>query len=96
MRPSEIIDKYRNDLRTIAHRHGVTNVRVFGSVARQEDHEDSDIDLLVDAGEDTSLFDLARIRVEVRDLTGCEIDIHTSDSFHPKFHQKIAKDVTPL
>ena len=96
MRPSEVIDRYRDDLRAIAHRNGVTNVRVFGSAARGDDHDASDIDLLVDAGLDTSLFDLARIRIEARDLTGCDIDVHTSDSFQPALLGHIAKDLLPL
>jgi predicted nucleotidyltransferase len=48
MRPEEILEDRRNDILRTAARHGAHNVRVFGSVARGEAHEQSDIDLLVD------------------------------------------------
>lgn len=64
--------------------------------ARRDDHDGSDIDLLVDASDETSLFDLARIRIEARELTGCDIDVHTSEGFSPHVLDKILKDAVPL
>jgi predicted nucleotidyltransferase len=54
----EEMHRRRGDILSIAARHGIGNVRVFGSVLRGEERENSDIDLLVDASEQTRLFDL--------------------------------------
>jgi predicted nucleotidyltransferase len=68
MRPSEAVAQHRQALLEMAHRHGVVNHRVFGSVARGEDAEGSDIDLLVDAPRGTTYFTLARLQDEARPL----------------------------
>ena len=44
----ELLRSYRRDILKAAARYGVTNVRVFGSIARGDDHENSDVDFLVD------------------------------------------------
>jgi predicted nucleotidyltransferase len=77
MRPSEAIPRHRDALLEAARRYGITNLRVFGSVARGDDTAQSDVDLLVDAPRGTTYFDLARLKREVEDLTGLTFDIHT-------------------
>lgn len=56
----------------------VQNVRVFGSTVRGEDREGSDLDLLVDATEHTSLFDLGGLMSDLEMLLGVRVDIVTS------------------
>lgn len=58
----------REDILVSAAQHGVSNVRVFGSVARDEATDDSDLDLLVDVEDGRSLMDLASFAIEVQDL----------------------------
>ena len=62
MKPSETVAIHRDQLLTIAARHGASNLRVFGSVATGADKEGSDIDLLVDVRQGTSLFDLVGLQ----------------------------------
>jgi uncharacterized protein len=67
----------RDEILEIAARHGVFNIRVYGSVARGEAGEASDVDLLVDIEQGRSLFDLGAFYADLEDLLGCEIDVGT-------------------
>lgn len=96
MRPSEAVVRYREALLAIARRHGVSNVRVFGSVARNEDSEGSDIDLLVDPSAETTLLDLARIKLEAEDLTGVPFDVRTPLSLSQRIREAVLQDAKPL
>ncbi len=66
VRPSIPLALYADDILRAAERHHLTNVRVFGSAVRGQDHEDSDIDLLVSLTPDASLFDLGGFAHESR------------------------------
>jgi uncharacterized protein len=61
MKPSEALAAHRDQLRELVSRHGLTCPRVFGSVLSGTDTDQSDLDLLVDATETTTLFTLARL-----------------------------------
>lgn len=78
MKPSEALRLHRSEILQIAGNARVRNVRVFGSTARGEDREDSDLDLLVDATEHTSLFDLAGMTIDLEALLTVHVDIVTS------------------
>ena len=73
--PSVVLDRHRDEVKAIAVRYGLSNVRVFGSVARGTDTVASDVDLLVTPSPRTTLFDLAGYAVEVEDLLGCHVDV---------------------
>lgn len=96
MRPSEAVATHRQALLEIAQRYGVTNVRIFGSVARGEDFEDSDVDLLVDGSVQTSLFDLASIEVEATRLTGVSFDVCTPGCLSKVVLKRVLADARPL
>jgi uncharacterized protein len=79
----EILKLKRKELLALALKHGASNIRIFGSVARGEETEGSDIDLLVDMAEDASLLDLIRLKNDLEDLLGRPIDITTKPALHP-------------
>ncbi len=87
---------HRLTLIEIASRHGLSNVRVFGSVARAEEGADSDIDLLVEPGPRTTLFDLAAMLDEVQALLGESVDLVTPDGLSPRFREKVLQEARPL
>ena len=58
MRPSQVLNFHREQIRAIVMAHRATNVRVFGSVVRNEDTDSSDLDLLIDPTPETSLMDI--------------------------------------
>lgn len=73
--PAVMLDRLRDDVVAAAARRHLANVRVFGSVARNEDTLTSDIDLLVTAGSGASLFDIIGFANEVEELLGCPVDV---------------------
>jgi predicted nucleotidyltransferase len=70
MKPSFALDYHRSEIRGVVAAHRASNPRVFGSVVRGEDAEDSDLDLLIDPTPDMTLFDLGAIRHELPGLLG--------------------------
>lgn len=83
-------------IRDIAARHGATNTRAFGSVARGDTNEDSDIDVLIDLEEGRSLFDLIAIKQDLEDLFGCKVDVGTARSLRPRIKDRILREALPL
>jgi len=75
--PSVVLDLNRGAVVDIAKRHGVTNVRVFGSVARGTDRVDSDIDLLVTAPPRDAAMNLIDFRDEAEELLATRVDVMT-------------------
>jgi hypothetical protein len=78
------LDSLRQQQKTAIHelarRHGATSIRVFGSVARGDNQEASDVDFLVEFEKGRTLFDLIGLRLDLRDLLGVEVEIVTPDS----------------
>ena len=70
----------RAAIQELAQRHGALSIRVFGSVAREDNREASDVDFLVEFEKERTLFDLIRLRLDLRDLFGSEVDIVTPNS----------------
>ena len=96
MRPSAALDAHRDSVRVIVSRHRVRNPRVFGSVVSGLDLESSDLDLLVDTTEQTTLFDLCRIQDEVEGLLGVRVDVVTPGDLPPTMRSRILQEAIPL
>jgi predicted nucleotidyltransferase len=96
-------DKIRTQLSAVkprieaaAKKHGLRNLRVFGSVARGEASKTSDIDLLVDAVPGTSLFDIAGFQNEVEKVLGRNVDVITPEDLSPRIRDSALADAVPL
>lgn len=89
MRPSLALNTHREAIRAIALRHRVTNVRVFGSVVHGDDTEGSDLDLLVDPTQETTLMDIARIQLELSQLLPVAVDVLTPNGLPAKFRGQV-------
>jgi predicted nucleotidyltransferase len=96
MRPSEVLPQHRDIIRQLVLEAGMTNPRVFGSVLRGEDQEDSDLDLLVDPAPRTSLLDLAGLQIEIEARTGVKVDLLTPESLPLKFRQRVLEEAQPV
>ncbi|MCV0396781.1 MAG: nucleotidyltransferase family protein [Rhizobiaceae bacterium] len=83
MRPSEALALHRDEVLAILSRYPVRNPRVFGSVARGEDTEDSDLDILVERSERLTYIDLARLEIDLEKLLGVDVGVHTAAEFRP-------------
>lgn len=89
MRPSLVLQMHRDQVREIAMSHRVGNVRVFGSVLHGTDTDTSDLDLLVEPNEDTTLMDIARIQVEVGQLLNISVDVLTPNALPDRFRDRV-------
>jgi predicted nucleotidyltransferase len=93
---STVLQKYRAEILNLAQRHGVRNVRVFGSLARGEGWEDSDLDLLVTLGEGRSLLDLIGLKQDLEDLVHCSVDVVTENALSPYLRERVLSEAVPL
>ncbi len=86
----------RDEILALAARYRAYNVRVFGSVARGDATEDSDIDFLVSFQDSASLYDLSGLWQALQDLLGHQVDIADAASPKPRFLARALKDAVPL
>lgn len=96
IRPSEILIKKKDCIKEIIAKYPVKNAMIFGSVARGEDTEDSDLDIMVEPLEHCSLFQLGGLHEELVEELGIEISLCTSTSMIKRFGISILKDTMPL
>lgn len=92
----ETVQAKRGEIAAIARRYGASDVRVFGSVARGEATEQSDLDLLVKLERGRTLLDLAGLGDDLEALLGCRVQIVTEGGVHPLLREKIHAEATPL
>ena len=91
-----LLQEYGPRIREIAARHGIENVRVFGSMARGDAHHESDIDLLVALPPGRSGLALGALLMDVQELTGRKVDVVTEASLHPSFRQRVLLEAIAL
>jgi uncharacterized protein len=92
----DLIHSKRDEILALAAQYDAVNVRLFGSVARGDDHPDSDIDFLVDVQRQWSLFDHIGLIQDLEDLLGRKVDLIPADSIRDFCRDRILKDATPL
>ena len=96
MRPSHALEANRAALRAIASRHRVRNPRVFGSALRDDDTEQSDLDLLVDPTLRTTLMDIAALQLEAEALLGVRVDVLTPKFLPETFRDRVIREAVPV
>ena len=96
MRPSAALRAHREAIRSIALRHRVSDVRVFGSVVHGKDIEGSDLDILVEPTNETTLMDIARIQLELAQLLSVTVDVLTPNALPAKFRDQVIAEAQPV
>lgn len=96
MRLNEKIQERRKEILSLAQKYGARNVRLFGSVARGEEREDSDIDLLVDLESGRSLLDLGGLLMDLENLLGCRVDVVTAKGLRDRIRSRVLQESVPL
>ncbi len=91
-----IIRKKRNQILKLARNHGALNVRVFGSVARGEADDQSDVDFLVRMEPGRSLFDMGSLLIDLERLLGRSVDIVTEKGLRDRIREKVLREAVPL
>jgi predicted nucleotidyltransferase len=92
----EALRERRDEILAIMHKHGVSNVRVVGSVARGEAEADSDVDLLIAFPANRSVFDLVGLWLDLKDLLGYEVSLIPDSANDEKFMQSVLEDAVAL
>ena len=92
----DAIREKREAILRIAARHGASQVRLIGSVARGEARPDSDVDLLVTWNEGTSLLDQAALMLELENLLGRKVDLASDGWVRPSIRESVYRDAIAL
>ncbi len=91
-----ILAQKRGEILSLAERYRTGDVRVFGSVARGQNTEVSDVDLLVNTRPGCSLLDLGGLLEDLQDLLGCRVDLVTEDGLKPRLRARVLREAVPL
>lgn len=86
----------REEIIAIARRHGASNLRLFGSLARGDADSASDIDLLVRLEPGRSLLDQGELVMDLRDLLGVEVDVISEGALSGRFGEIVRREAIPL
>ncbi len=86
----------RAKILALAEKYGASNVRVFGSVAREEVQADSDVDFLIDLEQGRSLLDHIGLKQDLEDLLGRSVDVAESVTLHDLIRDRVLRDAIAL
>lgn len=92
----ESIKSKREQILRLAHRHGVTAVRVFGSMARGDAGLLSDVDLLIDVGPEPSAWFPGGFVVELEELLGRRVQVVTERGLDDLLRERVLAEAVPL
>ena len=87
--------KKRTEILRLADMHGGRNVRVFGSVVRGDNRDESDIDFLIEFETGRTLFDLIGLKLDLQDLLGATVDVVTPNSLR-YMRDRVLAEAQPL
>ena len=96
MKLKSLIEPYRNEILKLAQRYGARDVRIFGSVARGDDIDQSDVDVLVNMEPGRSLFDMGGLLMDLEKLLGCKVDLVTEKGLKPRIRDRVLREAVPL
>ena len=90
------LEELKTRIMPVFRRYDVVKAALFGSMARGDATEKSDVDLLVEFRGDKSLLDLAGLKIEIEEKIGRHVDIVTYNSIHPLLRERILKEQKTL
>lgn len=91
-----LIQTHRKELLALAERHGLRNVRLFGSMARDDWNDASDVDLLVTLAPGTTGLALGGMLVDAQDLLRRRVTVVTEAGLHPAIRERVLREARPL
>lgn len=92
----DLIQEKRTAILRIAREYGASNVRIFGSVARDEASAESDLDLIVRFEPSRSLLDHGGLVMDLRELLGIRVDVIDEDAMRSRFREHVLREAIPL
>lgn len=91
-----LIHSHRSAILALAKHHGLRDIRLFGSMARDDSNDASDVDLLVALAPGTTGLALGGMLMDVQDLLRCNVDVVTEAGLHPAFRQRVLQEAKRL
>lgn len=91
-----LLETRRDAILRLAHEHGAMRVRVFGSMARGDAGEGSDVDLLVELEQGRTLLDLGALLMDLQDLLQRKVDVLTEAALHPRIRERVLREAVAL
>ena len=91
-----VLREKREEILRVAEKHGAHNVRIFGSVARGQADDQSDVDLLVTMEPGRSLLDQAALWVEIQELLGYQVDVVSDRGLKLRMRERVLRESRPL
>ena len=92
----DLLQSKREQIIAIAAKHGASNIRVFGSVARGKATNTSDLDLLIDLDPEQSLFSLIALKQELEEILNCQVDLAEPHSLHQLIRDRVLQEAVKL
>ena len=96
MTRESLLKDRRREILLIATKYGAREIRLFGSMARGEADETSDVDFLVELEPGRSLFDLGGLQFELETLLGCRVDVVTRRGLKPRIRERVLQEAVRL
>jgi len=96
MKLEQIKTKFGKQISEIANRRRIENVRIFGSVARGDEKESSDVDFLIHLRPEANLLDLSGFNLDLTDLLKCKVDVVCDNSIHRVIKEKILAEAVSV
>jgi len=93
---NQVLRDTREEIERIASRHGAVNIRIFGSVARGDAGPESDVDLLIDVGAQTSSWFPAGLIIDLENLLGRKVEVVTERGLDPHIREHVLREAVPL
>ena len=91
-----LIEAHRAQILALAERHGLRDVRIFGSMARGDADDASDVDLLVSLAPGRTGLALGALLVDVQALLDRRVEVLTEGSLHPEIRDRVLREAQPL
>ncbi len=92
----EVIQCKRDEILRIAASHGASNVRIFGSVARGEENEKSDVDFLIDMEKGRSLLEMGDLLADLEDLLGRKVELAEPECLHWYVRDRVLREAVAV
>jgi predicted nucleotidyltransferase len=93
---TQLLLRKRDEIISMAEERGARNIRIFGSIARNESRPDSDIDLLIDLDPDRSLLDVGGLAMDLSRLLDRPVDIVTEAGLRDRIRARVLREARPL
>ncbi|WP_048149022.1 nucleotidyltransferase family protein [Palaeococcus ferrophilus] len=92
----EIISILKDHRRELEEKYGVIDIEIFGSYAREEAGESSDVDILVEFKEPVGLLTIAKLQTELSDLLGVKVDLIPKKSLRKELWESVSKEAIKI